>query len=129
MIALNRVSAWKKMSDTEFNGDFAETIRIADKFQPALLVATIALTAWFAITTHGIGQLLGSAAAVIQVTVLLASLIALVPLQNQLIADKTGNTVTLHAMRERWYMGHTGRTVLSLVMLALVVATAVVAGA
>jgi len=108
-LAWNRVRAWKHMPVEQFNEDFAETIRVADKLQPALLGVAFVFTSWFAILSHGTSQILASAAALSQSIILALSALVLVPLQRQLIAsigdDKTEAKALLD-MRERWYAGH-----------------------
>lgn len=126
-LAWNRVRAWADMPDDLFVDDFDETIRVADKFQPILLVAALVFMVGVTLTVHGTAQILATVSAVTQSVILLLSVTILVPLQRRLIAahrHKTPDTAALRAMRTRWRQGHIGRSFLSVVMLILVVTTA-----
>lgn len=129
-LAWNRVRAWTTMPDDLFVQDFDQTIRVADKFQPALLVAALVFMIGVTLTTHGTAQALSIVSIGAQLLILLLSVTILVPLQRRLIAahrNKAADITTLHAMRARWCTGHIGRSIVSVVMLLVVVVTACVA--
>jgi hypothetical protein len=47
--AWERIPAWRAMSSMEFQPDFADSIRRADRLQPALLVVCLVSTIGFAL--------------------------------------------------------------------------------
>lgn len=128
-LAWNRLKAWKHMSNEQFKEDFAETIRVADKLQPILLVIAFSLTLWFATSTSGTARVLAILAAIFQAGIMVSSLLLLVPLQRRLIAlheQGTADSTTLKNMRHKWCNGHQGRSVLSVVMLLTITIAAII---
>jgi hypothetical protein len=130
MIAWNRVRAWRTMPDSEFRKDFIETIQVADKLQPILLVITLAATIWFTPNTSGISQIVAYATTAVLAMILVASLAILVPLQNHLIAaysNKSPDTKSLQSLKLQWLTGHIGRSVISVIALFLLIVAAATA--
>lgn len=109
-ITWGRLSVWKKMNAQSFKEDFGHTIRITDKLQPILLVATILSTGIFSLSQDGVEQTLLRAAMGGFAITFLASVAVLVPLQKRILASAE-SPVRMYA---KWQQGHMGRTVLSL---------------
>ena len=122
--AWSRVPIWRRMPASAFVEDFSQTIRRTDKVQPALSVVAIAASVGFAVTDEGAGRVLALVGAGGFLTVLVASLAVLVPLQRRIISCPDPEAVG--EMRQRWFRGNLGRSSLAVVAF---VATAVAASA
>lgn len=122
-IAWTRVGAWKSMPFDAFKTDFGQTIKIADKLQPALAVGAILGAVLFGAGESGQAQTLALMSAAGFLATLLASVTILVPLQRRILRVQEESTAT-DAMRARWSTGHLGRTALSLISFALAAAAA-----
>ena len=122
--AWDRLPIWRRMPLAQFIGDFEQTIDIADKVQPAVLVVSIIAAGLFAISTDGLARVLALVAAAGFLAVLVASLAILVPLQRRIIRSQD-EPHELEAMRGRWFQGHLGRSVLSVASFVAAAASAV----
>jgi protein-L-isoaspartate O-methyltransferase len=122
--AWSRVPIWRAMPRAQFVTDFAKSIAVADKVQPALLSLTIVGAVSFALTTDSTARLLAIGTAAGFTVTMLASLAILVPLQRRIIA-LGAESESIEAMRLQWFRGHVGRAVLSVVSLVLAAAAAV----
>lgn len=109
-ITWGRLSVWKKMNPQSFKEDFGHTIRITDKLQPILLVATILSTGIFSLSQDGVEQTLLRVAMGGFAITFLASVIVLVPLQKRILTSAESPA----RMYAKWQQGHMGRTALSL---------------
>ena len=109
----SRVPIWRTMSLAEFAADFSATISRTDKVQPALLVTAIVATVAHALSTDGAARGVASAGAAGFAVTLLASVTVLVPLQRRIIAAAPTERTDVYDMRDRWFRGHLGRSVLS----------------
>jgi hypothetical protein len=118
--AWSRVPIWRRMPVTTFVSDFAQTIAWTDKVQPALLVVAIASSIAFAATTAGTGAVVALAGTTAFVFTLVASVAVLVPLQRTIIATPTTDVAAIEAMRQRWFIGNLGRSVLSVFAFAAI---------
>lgn len=118
--AWDRVSAWRAMPMQQFMTDFDHTINMADKIQPALLLVATVAGAGFAGSASGASQILAAGF----VVVLLASFGVLVPLQRRILRSSQEEPAAIDEMRQRWFQGALGRTVVSVVSFVLT-ATAV----
>lgn len=116
--AWDRVSAWRELSGDIFLRDFGHTISRADKIQPALLVIAIASGIAFSLDSDGTSRLLGFIGVAGFVIVLFASLGVLVPLQRRML--RSPDDPDMESMRRRWFSGHIGRTVLSVLSFGLI---------
>ena len=119
LIAWERVPAWRALPLTQFRTQFATTIRIADRVQPALLLATIVTTIGFGLTANGAARTLAFAGAAGFIVTLAASAV-LVPLQRRIIASSGEETSVVEAMPRRWFLGHFGRSALAVTSFFLV---------
>ncbi len=119
-----RLPIWRRMPQSQFIGDFEQTIAIADKLQPAVLIVAIGATVVFAITSDGLTRILAFAAAAGFLAVLTASLAILVPLQRRIVSRRDPEPA-IEEMRGRWYQGHLGRTALSVASFVVAVVAAV----
>ena len=124
--AWSRVPIWRRMAVREFVSDFAQTIRWTDKVQPALLVAAIVSTVAFATSASGTQQILAAVGAAGFVVTLLASLAVLVPLQRRIIASPLESPQPIEEMRQRWFRGNLGRSVLAVAAFAAIAVAAAV---
>ena len=124
--AWSRVPIWRRMAVREFVSDFAQTIRWTDKVQPALLVAAIISTVAFATNASGTQQILATVGAVGFVVTLIASLAVLVPLQRRIIASPLEHPQRIEEMRQRWFRGNLGRSVLAVAAFAAIAVAAAV---
>lgn len=122
VFAWERLPAWRRMPRERFKADFAGAIRKADRVQPALLVATIVATVAFGLTATGAARTLAIMGGIGFALTLLASGAVLVPLQRRIVTE--GELV--EAMRHRWFLGHLGRTALSVSSLLLVAVAAAI---
>jgi hypothetical protein len=116
--AWSRVPIWRAMPRAQFVTDFGKSIAVADKVQPALLSITIVGSVGFALTTDSTARVLAIGTAAGFSVILLASLAILVPLQRRIIAVGA-ESESIEAMRLRWFRGHVGRAVLSVLSLVL----------
>jgi hypothetical protein len=114
-----RVPQWRVMERTTFLPDFKRTINVADKVQPALLVVTIISTAMLSSSVDGSGEVFGWVATTGFVSILLGSLVYLVPLQRRMIRTGSDPAVPIPEMRSRWIKGHLTRTAVALASFAL----------
>ena len=117
-----RVPIWRSMKVPQFLPDFAQTIDRADKVQPALLTVAIGSAIAFAVSADQEARLLALVGTVGFAITMLASLAVLVPLQRRMIRTGNDPATPIDAMRQRWFQGHLGRTVLSLVSFAFLAA-------
>ena len=114
-----RLPLWREMDVSRFLWDFERTINKADRVQPTLLVVAIVSILMFARSLDGTARGLLIASAAGFAATLLASLLVLVPLQRRMIKIGRETTTTVDGMRLKWFRGHLGRSVLSLVSLTL----------
>ncbi len=124
--AWSRVPIWRRMPVPTFVSDFAATIRWTDKVQPSLLVVAATSAIAFAVTADDSSRVVAAVGAAGFVIVLIASLTILVPLQRRIIAMPGERTGDIEPMRQRWFSGNLGRSLLSVTSFALVVVAAVI---
>ena len=124
--AWSRVPIWRRMPVPQFVSDFAQTINWTDKVQPALLVAAIVSAVAFALTTDGSASTLAAVGVVGLVLTLAGSLAFLVPLQRRIIASPLERPEAIEEMRQRWFQGNLGRSVLAAVSFAVIAAAATI---
>jgi hypothetical protein len=74
----------------------------------------------FALTTGGSAAVVAVAGTVAFVVTLAASIAFLVPLQRTIIATPTTETIAIEAMRQRWFAGNLGRSILSVLAFAAI---------
>jgi hypothetical protein len=120
VIAWERVPSWRTLPLPRFRTEFAATIRVADHVQPALLLASIITTIGFGITVDGAARTLAFVGAAGFIVTLAASVAVLVPLQRRIVASSGEDAPALEAMRRRWFVGHLGRSALSVASFLLV---------
>jgi hypothetical protein len=125
--AWERLPAWRALPLQRFKPDFATTINVADRVQPALLGASIVTAVAFAITESGTARTLALIGVAGFVVTMVASFAVLVPLQRRIIASP-GEGSDVEAMRQRWFQGHLGRSVLAVVSFTLVAVAAAYGG-
>ena len=104
-----RSRSWLMMDLTDFKVDFARTIVVADKVQPALAVIAIGAIAAYVLGSSEQGEGFAIGAGLILLSTILVSLAILVPLQRRIINKSESNAVT-DALRSRWIRGHAIRT-------------------
>ena len=119
--AVVRVPRWRAMEIPVFLPDFARAINVADKVQPALLVATIASGALMLGAVEGTSALLTAIALAGFGLVLIGSLSFLVPLQRRMIRLGPDAAMRIDEMRARWLKGHLGRALLAVTSFAVLV--------
>jgi hypothetical protein len=124
--AWSRVPIWRRMATPDFVGDFGETIRWTDKVQPALLVLAIVGTVAYAIGTDGAARLVAFVAAGAFIVTLIGSVAVMVPLQRRMISAPLTEAASIEEMRDRWFSGNLGRSVLATVAYLLAVAAVLV---
>lgn len=117
-----RVPKWRTADTGSFLPQFARALTIADKVQPALLVATVVAASVLSASASGSEGLLAGIAAAGFAAVLLGSAAFLVPLQRRIISTGRDPGTPLAAMRARWITGQVVRTIISVASLALLVA-------
>ncbi len=122
--AWSRIPIWRAMPRAQFVTDFDKSIAVADKVQPALLLATIVGSVGFALTTDSTARLLAIFAAAGFAVTMVASVAILVPLQRRIIA-LGAESEAVEAMRVQWFRGHLGRSVLSIISFVLAASSAV----
>ena len=125
VFAWERVPVWRALPVPRFKTEFATTIHIADRVQPALLVASIVTAAGFALTASGAARTLAIIGVAGFVVTLVASAAVLVPLQRRIIGSSEEQAAVVDVMRRRWFRGHLGRSafgVASFVLVAIAVA-------
>jgi hypothetical protein len=120
VIAWERVRVWHALPLPQFRPEFAATIDVADRVQPALLVASIVSTVGFAITASGTARWLALTGAAGLLATLIVSVAVLVPLQHRIIASSGEEDGAVEAMRRRWLRGHLERSVLAVASFILV---------
>ncbi len=121
----SRVPIWRAMPIAQFGEDFAATLRRTDKVQPALVIVAIASSVGYAITAGGSASLLAWAGAAGLAATLIASVAVLVPLQRRIITRASTHDPAVHEMRNRWFRGQLGRSVLSTMSFASLALAAV----
>ena len=124
--AWSRAPIWRRMPLPEFSRDFAQTLRLTDKVQPALLLTSAVSAAIFAARSEGAASLLGAAGAAGLALALAGSVAFLVPLQRRIIATPLHQADAIEAMGLRWFRGNLGRSILATASFALVAAAAAV---
>jgi hypothetical protein len=117
-----RIRACLGMNLTDFKRDFARTIGIADKVQPALVIVSLIVIVSFVVTSGDPGERYALGAGVVFLAILVASVAILVPLQKKIIRTTESREAT-EALRMRWMKGHLGRTMAAIVAFALAIAT------
>ena len=120
--AWSRVPIWSRMPIPAFVEDFGQTLNRTDKVQPALLIVSIASAIGFAVTDDGAARVFAIIGAVGFAAVLAASLAVMVPLQRRITRDPGQEGI--EEMRQRWFQGNLGRSILSILAF---IATAVAA--
>ena len=118
--AWSRVPIWRRMPTSAFVTDFDATIRWTDKVQPALLLVGALSATAFAVTAAGSARLVAALGAAGFLLVLAASLAFLVPLQRRIIAMPAARAAEIDVMRQRWFSGNLGRSLLSVTSFVLV---------
>ena len=126
VFAWERVPVWRDLAVPRFKTEFATTIHMADRVQPALLVASIVTAAGFALTTSGAARTLAIVGLGGFVVTLVASAAVLVPLQRRIIASSQEQAAVVEVMRLRWFRGHLGRSALGVASFVLVAIAAAV---
>lgn len=119
VIAWERIPVWRALPLLQFTTEFATTIRIADRVQPILLLASIVTTIGFGIVANGAARALAFVGAAGFIGILAASVAVLVPLQRRIIASSE-ESPNLETMRRRWFVGHLGRSALAIASFLLV---------
>jgi predicted RND superfamily exporter protein len=125
VFAWERIPVWRGLTVPRFKTEFATTIHVADRVQPALLVASIVTAAGFAFTSSGAARTLAIMGVAGFVVILVASAAVLVPLQHRIIASSQEQPALVEEMQRRWFRGHLGRSALgtaSFVLVAIAVA-------
>lgn len=112
-----RIPAWRTMAPAEAEADFADSIRRADRVQPALLVITLAAAIAFSLNTTGSGRALAIGGIGGLVLTLVGSGAILVPLQRRIIRAPVDARV--EDLRRRWSAGHLARTIVALASFVL----------
>ncbi len=125
-LSWSRSGPWRTMSLAAFRESFAATIRVADKVQPALLVAALISSIAFVSSAGGAGRLLAAIGAAGLLVILIASLAVLVPLQRRIVGSPWLEERVVVQMRDRWLQGHRGRAVAAMASFAVLVAAATV---
>jgi hypothetical protein len=118
LIAAARIPAWRKMSVADFIPDFARTIVVADKVQPALLLIALVSTVSFALRVEATARSTAIASSLGLIAILVVSGAFLVPLQRRIIGSQALRDGT-ERMRDRWLRGHVGRCLLAIVSFVL----------
>jgi hypothetical protein len=118
--AAARSRTWPGMKLVDFKSDFARTIVVADKIQPALALFTLAAIVSSVIWTREQGESYLIAAGVTLATIIAISVVVLVPLQRRIIDRIESDDLTV-ALRRRWMRGHFARMVAALVSFALTI--------
>lgn len=113
-----RLPVWRRMPLGEFESDFADAIRRADRVQPALLVATLVSAVGYSLDATEAARVLALAGIAGLVVTLVGSGAILVPLQRRLVRTRPPDD-EVGSMRNRWMVGHLIRTLLALVSFAL----------
>ncbi len=124
VLSWSRSGPWRSMSSAAFRASFAATIRVADKVQPALLMAALFSSIAFASSAGGASSLLGAIGAAGLLVILVASLTVLVPLQRRIVGSPGLEEREVVEMRDRWLRGHRGRSVVARASFALLVVAA-----
>jgi hypothetical protein len=124
VFAASRIPKWRRMSSSGFVSDFARTIAIADKVQPALLLLALFGTVGYASGVEEAARSAAVAATVGFAAILAGSGVVLVPLQRRIIRS-TGQGDAIEDLRERWFRGHLGRSALSVLSFALAIFAAI----
>ena len=125
-LSWSRTGPWQSMPLADFRASFAATIRVADKVQPALLMAAVLASIVFVISAGDTRSLLAAMGAAGLLVILIASVAVLVPLQRRIIRSPALEEPAAARMRDRWLRGHRGRSVVAMASFALLLAAAVV---
>lgn len=113
-----RIPAWRTMAPADAEADFADSIRRADRVQPALLIITLASAIAFSLNATGNGRVLALGGIGGLVLTLVGSGAILVPLQRRIIRA-TGADVRVEDLRRQWSAGHLARTTVALASFVL----------
>jgi Domain of unknown function (DUF1772) len=113
-----RIPAWKTMAPADAEADFADSIRRADRVQPALLVITLAGATAFSLNATGSGRALALGAIAGLVLTLVGSGAILVPLQRRIIRAPVVDA-RVEELRRLWSAGHLVRTTVALTSFVL----------
>ena len=124
VLSWSRSGPWQSMSLPAFRASFAATIRVADKVQPALLMAALLSSIAFASSAGGASSLLAAIGAAGLVVILIASLAVLVPLQRRIVGSPGLAEREVVQMRDRWLRGHRGRSVVAMASFGVLVVAA-----
>ena len=124
VFAWSRVPIWRRMPVDQYVRDFAETINLTDKVQPAFAVVAVVAAVVFALNETGLRQILALVGAAGLLAVVVLSFAVLLPLQRRIVAVG-GDAADFQDMRARWDQGNLGRSVLSLLAFAALTAAAV----
>ncbi len=124
-LSWSRTRPWRSMPLAAFRTNFAATIRVADKVQPALLMAALLCSIAFAASAGGASSVLAAIGAAALMVILIASLTVLVPLQRRIVRSPGLEQREVVQMRDRWLRGHRGRSIVAMASFALLVVAAV----
>jgi hypothetical protein len=113
-----RIPAWRTMSSAQAEADFADSIRRADRVQPALLVITLAGAIAFSLNATGSGRVLALGGIGGLVLTLVGSGAILVPLQRRIIRARVDDP-RVAELRRLWSAGHLARTTVALTSFVL----------
>jgi hypothetical protein len=113
-----RIPAWKTMAPADAEADFADSIRRADRVQPALLVITLVGAIAFSLDATGSGRALALGGVGGLVLTLVGSGAILVPLQRRIIRAP-GADARVEELRRFWSAGHLARTTVALASFVL----------
>jgi hypothetical protein len=113
-----RIPAWRTMAPADAEADFADSIRRADRVQPALLVVTLAAAIAFWVNATGSGRTLALGGIGGLVLTLVGSGAILVPLQRRIIRAPVANS-RVEVLRRLWSAGHLARTAVALASFVL----------
>jgi hypothetical protein len=123
VIAAARMPLWRRMPIADFKPDFARTIVVADKLQPALLLLALTATVGFSLRVDAMPRAVALISAAGLIVILVASGAVLVPLQRRIIRSDDRAEVS-EALRKKWLRGHLGRCALAVSSFMLVVLAA-----
>ncbi len=124
VLSWSRSGPWQSMSLAAFRASFAATIRVADKVQPALLMAALLSSIAFVSLAGGASSLVAAIGAAGLLVILIASLTVLVPLQRRIVRSPGLEQREVVQMRDRWLRGHRGCSIVAMASFALLVVAA-----
>jgi hypothetical protein len=113
-----RIPAWKTMAPADAEADFADSIRRADRVQPALLVITLAGAIAFSLNATGSGRVLALGGIGGLLLTLVGSGAILVPLQRRIIRAPLADAQA-EDLRRLWSAGHLARMTAALASFVL----------